>query len=77
MCMIDEKLDIDMSATMFNRGMRKLLGKMFIYPCTSVSYWINPNLLFKSNRVLFIMEYVRARSNAIDAKVTKKQLLKP
>ena len=78
--LFDEKLnglDIGMSATTFNRGMRELLGKMFIYPRTSVSYWINPNLFFKGNRVLFIKEYVRARSNAIDAKPPQKRLLQP
>jgi hypothetical protein len=51
--------DIGMSEPTFNRGLRELLGKRFLYPRSPGSYWINPSLFFKGNRVLFVKEYVR------------------
>lgn len=51
--------DVGMSEATFNRGMRELLHKDFLYPRTPTAYWVNPALFFKGNRVLFIKEYVR------------------
>lgn len=51
--------NIGMSEPTFNRGMRELLGKGFIYPRSPTTYWVNPSLFFKGNRVLFIKEYRR------------------
>lgn len=54
--------DIGLSAATFNRGMRELIAKLFIYPRSPGSYWVNPSLFFKGNRVLFVQEFVRKRS---------------
>ena len=45
----------------FRRGLIELLEKRFLYPKTSSSYWINPSLFFKGDRVLFIKEYRRRK----------------
>jgi hypothetical protein len=60
-----EGRDIGMSEFTFKRGLRELLDKSFLYPKTSSSYWTNPALFFKGNRVIFIKEY---RRKAIDTK---------
>lgn len=52
---------IGMSKYTFNRGLRELLDKRFIYPKDTASYWTNPALFFKGNRVLFLKEYRRKR----------------
>lgn len=54
--------DVGMSEPTFNRGLRELLGKRFLYPRSRTTYWVNPSLFFKGNRVMFIKEYVRKRS---------------
>lgn len=59
-----EGRDVGMSERTFQRGLRELLDKKFIHPKTSSSYWTNPALFFKGDRVLFIKEYVRKRSAA-------------
>jgi DNA-binding transcriptional regulator YhcF (GntR family) len=50
---------IGMSEATFNRGMRELVDKGFIYPRSPSLYWTNPNLFFKGDRVMFIKEYRR------------------
>lgn len=50
---------VDMTERTFQRGLRELLDKRFLYPKDSVSYWTNPALFFKGDRVLFIKEYRR------------------
>lgn len=50
---------IDMTERTFQRGLRELLDKRFLYPKTIESFWTNPALFFKGNRVLFIKEYRR------------------
>ena len=50
---------IGISETTWNRGLRELLDKRFLWPKTSSSYWTNPALFFKGNRVIFIKEYRR------------------
>lgn len=59
--------DIGMSEPTFNRGLRELLGKRFLYPRSPGSYWINPSLFFKGNRVMFVREYVRKHATVIAA----------
>lgn len=50
---------IDMSEKTFQRGLKELLAKSFLAPRLHNSYWINPSLFFKGDRVRFIREYVR------------------
>lgn len=54
--------DVDMSQKTFQRGLKELLTKGFLYPKTSSSFWTNPALFFKGNRVLFIREYRRKKA---------------
>jgi hypothetical protein len=53
---------IDMVEKTFQRGLRELLDKKFLYPKDGVSFWVNPALFFKGDRVMFIKEYVRRKS---------------
>lgn len=56
----DNKLDgqsIGITEQTFKKGLRELLDKQFLWPRMPHSYWVNPNLFFKGNRVLFIKEY--------------------
>lgn len=55
---------VGMSEYTFKRGLRELLDKRFIAPKDTVSFWTNPALFFKGDRVLFVKEYVRRRSTA-------------
>lgn len=50
---------IDMSEKTFQRGLKELLAKGFLAPRLHNSYWVNPSLFFKGDRVRFIREYVR------------------
>lgn len=54
-----EGRDVNMSSYTFNRGLKELLDKKFLAPKDGVSFWTNPALFFKGNRVLFIKEYRR------------------
>lgn len=56
--------DVGMSERTFQRGLRELLDKRFIHPKNSSSYWTNPALFFKGDRVLFIKEYRRKASQS-------------
>ena len=51
--------DAGMSERTWMRGLKELLEKRFLYPKTTSSYWTNPALFFKGDRVLFIKEYRR------------------
>lgn len=56
----DDKLDgqqIGITEQTFKKGLRELLDKQFLWPRIPHSYWVNPNLFFKGNRVIFIKEY--------------------
>lgn len=55
---------VGMSQDTFKKGLRELLDKGFLYPKTPTSYWTNPALFFKGDRVLFIKEYRRKRSSS-------------
>lgn len=56
-----------MSEYTFKRGLRELLDKGFLYPKSPSSYWTNPALFFKGDRVMFIKEYRRRRVTADQA----------
>ena len=56
-----EGRDVGMSERTFRRGLIELLEKRFLYPKTSTSFWTNPALFFKGDRVLFIKEYRRRK----------------
>ena len=53
--------DAGMSERTWMRGLKELLEKRFLYPKTTSSYWTNPALFFKGDRVLFIKEYRRRK----------------
>lgn len=57
-----EGRDVGMSSYTFNRGLKELLDKRFIAPKDGVSFWTNPALFFKGDRVMFIKEYRRRRT---------------
>lgn len=54
--------DIGMSQQTFSRGLKELLEKKFLAPKMPNSYWVNPALFFKGDRVAFVREYHRVRS---------------
>lgn len=62
--------DVGMSEKTFQRGLKELMLKRFIYPKDSASFWTNPALFFKGDRVLFIKEY-RRRSASVEVTVTE------
>jgi len=58
-----EGRDVGMSEKTYQRGLKELLEKRFLHPKDSASFWCNPALFFKGDRVMFIKEYRRRRSN--------------
>lgn len=50
---------VDMSEITFKRGLRELLDKGFLAPRMASSFWVNPSLFFKGDRVAFVKEYRR------------------
>lgn len=52
---------IDMAQKTFNAGLKELLEKQFLAARGPSSYWVNPALFFKGDRVLFVKEYRRQR----------------
>lgn len=60
-----EGRDVGLSESTWHRGMRELLDKRFISPKTPSSFWVNPALFFKGDRVMFIKEY-RRRKTSVD-----------
>lgn len=59
-----EGRDVGMSEKTFQRGLKELLAKKFIAPKDGVSFWTNPALFFKGDRVLFIKEYRRKKETS-------------
>lgn len=57
---------VDMSEYTFKRGLRELIDKAFIAPKDSASFWTNPALFFKGDRVMFIKEYRRRKATHQD-----------
>jgi len=62
-----EGRDVGMSSYTFNRGLRELLDKSFLAPKDGVSFWTNPALFFKGDRVMFIKEYRRRKTTSDSA----------
>jgi hypothetical protein len=56
-----EGRSVGMSEKTFQRGLKELLAKRFIAPKDGVSFWTNPALFFKGDRVMFIKEYRRKK----------------
>lgn len=56
-----EGRSVGMSEKTFQRGLKELLVKRFIAPKDGVSFWTNPALFFKGDRVMFIKEYRRKK----------------
>lgn len=54
-----EGRDVGMSEKTFQRGLKELLEKRFLYPKGPTAYWTNPALFFKGDRIMFIKEYRR------------------
>lgn len=61
-----EGRDVGMSSYTFNRGLKELLDKRFISPKDGVSFWTNPALFFKGDRVMFTKEYRRRKATHQD-----------
>lgn len=62
----DNKLDgrsLDMSEKTFQRGLKELLDKGFLYPKQPSVFWVNPALFFRGDRVRFIREYHIKKNN--------------
>jgi hypothetical protein len=53
---------VGMSEYTFKRGLRELIDKSFLAPKDSASFWTNPALFFKGDRVMFVKEYRRRRA---------------
>ena len=53
---------VDMSEKTFQRGLKELLAKQFLAPRSPSTFWVNPALFFKGDRVKFITEYRRKSS---------------
>lgn len=58
-----EGRDAGMSEDTFKKGLRELLDKRFLYPKSPTSFWTNPALFFKGDRVMFIKEYRRRKES--------------
>ena len=58
--------DMGMSEKTYQRGLKELLEKKFLYPKGPAAFWTNPALFFKGDRVLFIKEYRRRRASAAE-----------
>jgi hypothetical protein len=70
-----EGRDVNMSEKTFQRGLKELLQKRFIAPKDGVSFWTNPALFFKGDRVLFVKEYRRRVNNLAIENIAEKPML--
>lgn len=59
--------DIGMTEDTFKKGLRELLDKEFLALRHGNSFWVNPALFFKGNRVAFIREYRRRTTVAFES----------
>jgi hypothetical protein len=55
---------VGMSERTFSRGLKELIEKRFIASKDGTSFWTNPALFFKGDRVMFVKEYRRKRAAA-------------
>lgn len=53
--------EIDMSEKTFQRGLKELLLKGFLSPRSPNTFWVNPALFFRGDRVRFVTEYQRRK----------------
>lgn len=53
---------IGISEPTFKKGLRELIDKNFLWPKQPNIYWVNPNLFFKGDRVLFVKEYRKVKT---------------
>lgn len=53
--------DVGISERTWLRGLKELLKKRFLSPKDPASYWVNPALFFKGDRVMFIKEYRKTK----------------
>ena len=58
-----EGREVGMSEKTFQRGLKELLEKRFIYPKGPTAFWTNPALFFKGDRVMFVKEYRRRKNS--------------
>ena len=70
-----EGRDVNMSEKTFQRGLKELLQKRFIAPKDGVSFWTNPALFFKGDRVLFVKEYRRRVNTVAIENIAEKPML--
>jgi hypothetical protein len=72
----DNKLDgraLDMSEKTFQRGLKELLDKGFLYPKQPSVFWVNPALFFRGDRVRFIKEYqIKKKETSLNSKSESK-----
>lgn len=71
---------IGMSEDTYQRGLKELLTKGFIAPRGPNVFWVNPSLIFKGDRVLFLREFrrnKRAKPKAIEVQKNEKQAALP
>lgn len=64
---------VGMSEYTFKRGLRELVDKAFLAPKDSASFWTNPALFFKGDRVMFVKEYRRRVSTDDEQKRIRHQ----
>ena len=57
---------IGMTNQTFKKGLRELLDKGFLAPKTPSSFWVNPALFFKGDRVRFIKEFTVKRTKKLN-----------
>jgi hypothetical protein len=55
---------LDMSEKTFQRGLKELLAKGFLAPRMASSFWVNPALFFKGDRVAFVKEYRKKQATS-------------
>ena len=61
---------VDMSEKTFQRGLKELLAKQFLAPRSPSTFWVNPALFFKGDRVKFITEYRRKATRGASGPTT-------
>lgn len=63
--------DIGIQERAFQRGLKELLEKGFIYPRSASLFWVNPHLFFKGDRVAFVKEYRRKTQDELNSSINK------
>lgn len=64
---------VDMSEKTFQRGLKELLAKQFLAPRSPSTFWVNPALFFKGDRVKFVTEYRRKKRPAATEQIEQPQ----